>query len=52
MQVQKFLGKYSGEFAQYRSAWEKNYFRGLKPDGQPAPEHQTKLDLSEFAGQD
>jgi hypothetical protein len=52
MQVQKFLAKYSGEFEQYRSAWEKHYFRGRTPDGEAAPEHQTTLDLSEFTGQD
>jgi hypothetical protein len=46
------LAKYSGEFEKYHSAWEKHYFRRRTPDGSAAPEHQTKLDLLEFAGQD
>ena len=29
--------------------WEKDYFRGTAPDGQRAPEHQTKLKLRDFA---
>jgi hypothetical protein len=52
MQVQKFLANYSGEFEQYRSAWEKNYFQGRTADGQVAPEHQTRIDLSDFTGQE
>jgi hypothetical protein len=28
--------------------WQKDYFRGMGPDGTRAPEHQTRLDLAEF----
>jgi hypothetical protein len=31
-----------------RQLWQKNYFRGKSLDGQPAPQHQTKLHLREF----
>ncbi|HEY1520796.1 MAG TPA: DUF6065 family protein [Solirubrobacteraceae bacterium] len=31
-----------------KSKWQRHYFHGTTPDGQPAPEHQTKLRLREF----
>jgi Family of unknown function (DUF6065) len=33
-----------------KSKWQRHYFHGTTPDGQPAPEHQTKLRLPEFEG--
>jgi hypothetical protein len=48
LQVRKFLSNFSGEFEPYRNAWEQNYFRGTRPDGSQAPEHQTRLGLEKF----
>jgi hypothetical protein len=48
LQVRKFLSNFSGEFEPYKNAWEQNYFRGTRPDGSQAPEHQTRLKLEEF----
>lgn len=31
-----------------RQGWQKDYFRGRTPSGQPAPEHRTKLQISAF----
>jgi hypothetical protein len=28
--------------------WQKDYFRGVSPDGTPAPSHRTKLRLNAF----
>jgi hypothetical protein len=44
----KFLSLYADEFEPYRTAWQKEYFRGQYPNGTPAPEHQTKLRLGRF----
>jgi hypothetical protein len=52
MQVRKFLAEYSREFDEYKEAWERHYYRGLTPSGEPAPEHQTKLHLAPFADSD
>jgi hypothetical protein len=30
--------------------WQREYMKGLRPDGGRAPEHQTRLHLKEFAG--
>lgn len=48
LQVKRFLGEYSRDFQEYADAWEKRYFRGLYPDGKPAPEHETKSRLRGF----
>lgn len=48
--VRKFLAEYSKDFEADWDAWEKDYFKGRRPDGSPAPEHQTKLRLAEFEG--
>jgi uncharacterized protein DUF6065 len=47
--VRKFLGAYSGEFADSRTDWDRRYFKGLRPDGSPVEEHQTQLRLAPFA---
>lgn len=31
-----------------RQRWQKDYFRGKTPSGEPAPEHRTKLQIAEF----
>lgn len=33
-----------------RQRWQKDYFRGRTPSGEPAPEHRTKLRVKEFRG--
>ncbi len=48
--IRKFLAEYSKDFEADWDAWEKDYFKGRRPDGSPAPEHQTKLRLAEFEG--
>jgi hypothetical protein len=48
MQMKKFLSQYSREYEAYRTDWERHYYKGLAPSGEPAPEHQTHLKLSEF----
>ncbi len=52
LQVHKFLGAYSDDFAQARDAWEKDYFRGRGADGRAAPEHETKRRLRPFASRE
>jgi hypothetical protein len=49
LQIRKFLGEYSAEYAEDKETWEKHYYRGLTPSGSPAAEHQTKLHLAPFA---
>jgi Family of unknown function (DUF6065) len=49
IQVKKFLGEFSGDFQEYLKAWERQYFKGIYPTGESAPEHETKLRLGEFA---
>jgi len=49
MRVQKFLSEYSRDFETAKTAWQRHYFKGTSPDGEKAPEHQTKLDLPGFA---
>lgn len=48
LQVKKFLGQFSGDFREYLTAWGRQYFKGIYPSGEPAPEHETKLRLREF----
>jgi len=48
MQRRKFLGRYSGMSADAADAWEADYYRGLQPDGEPAPDHQTRIRLGQF----
>lgn len=48
LQVKRFLGQYSRDFQAYADAWERRYFKGLYPSGDPAPEHETKQRLREF----
>jgi Family of unknown function (DUF6065) len=45
---QKFLSIFADDFKDARNAWQKQYFRGHYPNGDPAPEHQTKLRLGHF----
>ena len=45
--VRKFIAQYSTEPEEVTD-WEGNYFRGLTPEGEPAPEHQKHLRLSGF----
>jgi hypothetical protein len=47
--VKKFLGEFSADFQEYLKAWERQYFKGIYPTGESAPEHETKLRLGEFA---
>jgi len=49
LEVEKFLSEYSEAYDDARDAWERDYFKGRMPDGSPAPEHQTKLRLRDFA---
>jgi hypothetical protein len=49
LQVKRFLGEHSRDFEQYVDAWERRYFRGLYPSGEPAPEHETKQRLGAFS---
>jgi hypothetical protein len=46
--INKFLSEYSAEYSEYVNAWEQHYFRGTAPDGTSAPDHQTRIKLSEF----
>ena len=48
LQVKRFLGQYSRDFQEYADAWERRYFKGLYPNGDPAPAHETKLRLRKF----
>jgi hypothetical protein len=48
MQIKKFLSQYSREYEQYKTDWERHYYKGLAPSGAAAPEHQTTLRLAEF----
>lgn len=52
LQVRKFLGRFSKDFEDDKYAWERDYFKGLNPDGSHADEHQTQLRLSGFERQD
>ena len=49
MAVRKFLGEYARDFADEALEWERHYFKGLRPDGTRAPEHETHLRLAEFS---
>ena len=49
LNIKKFLGQYSKDFAEYKYAWEQHYFRGKTAEGEQAPVHQTQLKLSEFS---
>jgi hypothetical protein len=51
-QAKKFLAGYAGEFADYKTDWERQYYKGLTPSGGAAPEHQMKLRLTEFVWPD
>jgi hypothetical protein len=48
LEVRKFLGEYSREYEDERSAWQGHYFKGTAPDGRVAAHHQTRLKLREF----
>jgi hypothetical protein len=48
LNIKKFLGEYSNDFADYRGAWEQHYFRGQTAVGESAPVHQTQLKLADF----
>jgi hypothetical protein len=47
--VQKFLARYALDFEEAKEAWQRDYFKGLSPDGSAAPEHETQLRLPPFA---
>jgi hypothetical protein len=47
-QKRKFLAAYSDAFKGDWASWERDYFQGRLPSGEPAPEHQTKLKLRPF----
>jgi hypothetical protein len=49
LQVRRFLGQYSRDFQEHADAWERRYFKGLHPGGEPALEHESKLRLREFS---
>lgn len=49
LQVKKFLGLYSKDFEEARYEWERDYFKGLRPDGTKSEEHQVQLFLAPFA---
>ena len=36
----------------FGGGWERDYFAGLRPDGHPTEQHQTKLRLREFSWED
>ena len=36
--VKKFLGEFSADFQEYLKAWETQYFKGIYPTGESAPE--------------
>jgi hypothetical protein len=46
--VKKFLSEYSRDFEEYVDFWQRQYFKGRYPTGDPAPEHETKVRLGEF----
>jgi hypothetical protein len=48
LSVGKFLAEHSLEFESRTLAWEQDYFRGLRPDGTPAEEHEKHLRLPDF----
>ena len=50
LQVRKFLGRFSTDFSDDKYAWERDYFKGLLPDGSHAEAHQTQLRLAGFDG--
>jgi hypothetical protein len=47
--VKKFLAEYAAGMEEVRDGWESHYFRGVRPDGPPAPDHLTKRRLQSFA---
>jgi hypothetical protein len=49
MQIKKFASRYVPELESYKTDWERHYYKGLSPSGNPAPEHQVKLNLAEFS---
>jgi hypothetical protein len=48
-EVRKFFAEHGRGDAEDLVAWERDYFKGLAPDGSRAPEHQTKLRVQPFA---
>jgi hypothetical protein len=51
LQGQKLLSPYSRDLDRFKLAWEGDYYRGRRPDQEPAPEHQTRLDLAPFSAE-
>jgi hypothetical protein len=51
LQRAKFLAQHSASFQESLDQWEARYFRGKKPDGEPAPEHKTKRRLKPFTSE-
>jgi hypothetical protein len=48
LSVRKFLGQYSKDFEDSRYEWQRDYFKGVRPDGSFAAEHQTQRRLPPF----
>lgn len=48
MQIKKFASRYVPELESYKTDWERHYYKGLSPSGNPAPEHQVTLKLPAF----
>jgi hypothetical protein len=48
LRIRKFLARYAKEHGEAVEEWQADYFRGMRPDGVKAPEHQTKLRLAPF----
>jgi Family of unknown function (DUF6065) len=49
----QFLAQYSKEFGGEPGPLSpRSYFRGKSPDGRPAPEHETRINLRSFPGTD
>jgi hypothetical protein len=49
MQVKKFASSYVPELESFKKDWERHYYKGLSPSGNPAPEHQVTLKLPRFS---
>jgi hypothetical protein len=43
---------YAQDGATVAQGWQRSYFHGLSPDGQPAPEHRTRVRLCPFSRTD
>jgi hypothetical protein len=47
--ARKFLDAYARDLEGARKRWDRHYFKGTTPDAPETAEHQTKLNLREFA---